>query len=662
MGFWDFVQTALLSRGGQTAPASADGLDYSIWGPRVTHVGAAEWDDWVSSRSASEWARQLSVTDMWKAQPHIRTVVTFLARNVAQLGLHVFERDGDNRRRDRTSPIAQALAAPGDRRTTYDLMFALVGDKALYDRAYLLPWYDTDGSWRLRRLPPAWVSVTKVDPFAPVELTVTIKGTTVRLDPSKVIALGGYSPTSPTGCSPTIDTLRETIAEQLESSRYRAQVWRRGGRASSVIQRPPGVQWSAQARDKFREDWNAKFTGDGSLAGGTPILEDGMTLNRFDFSASDQQYVESVKLSFGTVASAFHVNPTMVGLLDNANYSNVREFRRGLYGDTLGPLLAEIESAFNTFALPLLKMDPARFYVEFNIAEKLQGNFEEQAVSLQSSVGRPWMTADEARARMNMPALGGDAEQLVTPLNVLVGGQSSPRDSGSQNLRAAGKPRVKAAPEAGWVKQHERVLKRAFARQAAAVRTARGLKAAGDWWDGERWDRELAADLTRVGLATATAAGRAMLDSHAWDPDAYDEDRTVNWVRAVSKGAAGRINAATRDALQDGFDDDEADDSDIIDAELEDGADWRIGMLAVSSVTTMAGFGRTEAGRQTSAGFKVWIVNSGNPRPEHAALDGERVPIDEPFSNGMDWPGDPAGDVDDLAGCTCTVEVSWEAS
>ena len=39
------------------------------------------------------------------------------------------------------------------------------------------------------------------------------------------------------------------------------------------------------------------------------------------------------------------------------------------------------------------------------------------------------MTADEARARFNMPSLGGDAAQLVTPLNVLVGGQASPRDS-----------------------------------------------------------------------------------------------------------------------------------------------------------------------------------------------------------------------------------------
>ena len=63
----------------------------------------------------------------------------------------------------------------------------------------------------------------------------------------------------------------------------------------------------------------------------TPILEEGMTLQRIDFSASEQQFVEAAKLSLVTVAAAFHVNPTMIGQNDGANYSNVREFRRMLF-------------------------------------------------------------------------------------------------------------------------------------------------------------------------------------------------------------------------------------------------------------------------------------------------------------------------------------------
>ena len=87
------------------------------------------------------------------------------------------------------------------------------------------------------------------------------------------------------------------------------------------------------------------------------------------------------------------------------------------------------------FLLPMLGMDPATFYVEFNIAEKLQGSFEEQASAMQTATGGPWMTRSEARARMNLPHIE-EADGLVVPLNVLVGGQASPTDSGSQNAKA----------------------------------------------------------------------------------------------------------------------------------------------------------------------------------------------------------------------------------
>ena len=65
----------------------------------------------------------------------------------------------------------------------------------------------------------------------------------------------------------------------------------------------------------------------------------------------------------------------MVGLLDNANFSNVREFRKMLYGDTLGSTISMIEDRINTFLVPIIT-STSDVYVEFNIAEKLQGNLK----------------------------------------------------------------------------------------------------------------------------------------------------------------------------------------------------------------------------------------------------------------------------------------------
>ena len=53
---------------------------------------------------------------------------------------------------------------------------------------------------------------------------------------------------------------------------------------------------------------------------------------------------------------------------------------------------------------------------------------------------------------------------------------------------------------------------------------------------------------------------------------------------------------------------------------------------------------------------KRWVTGD-NPRPEHAAMNGETVDIDDTFSNGCEWPGDDNGDPDTTCGCNCHCEV-----
>ena len=53
---------------------------------------------------------------------------------------------------------------------------------------------------------------------------------------------------------------------------------------------------------------------------------------------------------------------------------------------------------------------------------------------------------------------------------------------------------------------------------------------------------------------------------------------------------------------------------------------------------------------------KIWVTGD-NPRPEHAMMDGETVPIWETFSNGCNWPGDDDGDPDTTCGCNCSTEI-----
>lgn len=383
----------------------------------------------------------MTPAEFFISQPHFREVVTFIARNMAQLGLHTFRRVGENdRQRDRKNVFAQSLMRPDVRSTDYELMFDLVIDLMLYDQAFwwIIPNAETwtGKPFIFRRLPPAWVEEVSTDPWTVVGYRVwngKKDNKPFLLKPDEVLHFPGYHPSRPGKCSPVVESLKQILTETMSSLRYRNQVWARGGRVSSVISRPKDARrWSDEARQQFREDWKSKFTGEGPESGGTPILEDGMTIQNIDFNAREQEFSQGMKLSKAQVASSFHVNPTMVGLLENASYSNVKEFRRMLYGDTLGPLIAQIEARINQFLLPMLGMDNTKFYCEFNINEKMQGSFEEQTQAIQAATGVAWMTRNEARSLQNLPALEG-GDELITPLNVLIGGQASPQDSGSQN-------------------------------------------------------------------------------------------------------------------------------------------------------------------------------------------------------------------------------------
>lgn len=385
----------------------------------------------------------MSPATMWQTQPHLRTVVAFLARNLAQLGLHVFVRTPDEGRlRDRDSLLARVLAAPNSYTTTYELIYALMGDMALYDRAYWRVGADSDSAtgWAIHRIPPTWVEPIAGSVFRNAEYVVRPRsGEEVKLTSAEVIDFTGYHPGDPRSGSPTVDALKDVLQEQIESLRARQQRWKNGGRVSAVIEAEKGSLQgvSPEQLDRFREDWRSQYTGNGPNAGGTPILPDGMTLKSISETSRDSQWAEGVKLALATVAAAYHVNPIMVGILENATLANVREFRKMLYGETLGPQVRQIEARLTQFLVPMLGGSPET-YIEFNVAEKLRGDFEEASSSLQTATGAPWMTRNEARARQNLPKVDG-GDELVTPLNVLIGGQASPTDSAPPPKSSAAK-------------------------------------------------------------------------------------------------------------------------------------------------------------------------------------------------------------------------------
>lgn len=615
----------------------------------------------------------LTPEELYRTQPHLRIVLSFVARNVAHLGLKAYVRSSDtDRHRLRDDPLALLLQQPNPDMTGFELLETLASDMALYDVAY---WYVHDDNearagFRIRPIPPSWVVEQSGGTFfAPGSYVVqNPDGSRTTIPADDMIVFRGWNPGRPKHGASPVETLKQVLAEQVQAWSYREQVWQRGGRVGAYLTRPKDSPWSDSARERFARDWKERWTGmDGKKAGGTPILEDGMELKRIGFNAREEEWSEVAKLALSTVAAVYHVNPVMVGVLDNANFSNTKEFRKMLYSETLGPTLARIEDRLNTFLVPRVAAAEGA-YVEFNIEEKLQGDFEEQAAILSTSAGAPWMTRNEVRALRNLPALEG-GDELVVPLNVLVGGQASPRDSAPKELASIGELRVvrsvkrssvlvKEQPPPTHVEKAEQVLTAFFERQRKTVLSRLGADAE-DWWEGDRWDAELSTDLLALALQVTPVVAAAALRKVGLSDDDYDVSRTEAFLTEVAKSRAGAINSTTREQVQAIVDGNGPDDVTDPSHAFDVATSSRAAGIAVTFTTTLAAFATVEAARQNGGASKTWIVTSSNPRPEHAAMDGETVPIDDVFSNGAKWPGDPVLGADGVAGCTCDVEVNF---
>lgn len=602
----------------------------------------------------------ISVQAAWESQPAIRKVTSFIASNVAAIPLHVYERAGDtDRRRITDGPLAAVITAPAPGVGAYRFWERVILDGLLYDRRAVMIVEDGDRT-ELVRIPPRRFRIVSdgLDRVRAVRVTRG-DGRTEDMDPGEFLLDVGYSQSSGKGLSP-IATLSALLREAAEAVEYRRAVMRNAARHTGWVGRE--TAWSSQqARDNFLESLRRVRAGEGR-EGGDLLLDEGMEWHDRNYKPTDIDDLEGRTLTNIEVAGAYHIAPELLGDRQG-NYSNMNAFRQSLYRDALGPYIVAWEQMLAPLADRLAPGES--LYVEAHVEAKLRGSFEEQASVLQTSTGAPWLTRNEARARQNLPAVAG-GDDLVTPLNVLVGGQASPTDSGTQNEKPDGEQAPKADGttlvksrnlEGRWAERAAGVLIRHYSRQEKAVLSTLGAKAGG-WWDQARWDRELGEDLYRLAATCVDQMGRDACRALGFDPDeSWDAPRTLAYLQAVTKSRAKWVNAATRRQIEEALSTEEG--PAAVPAVFERAKTQRSSAGAAAFIAAMAGFAAAEAAKQAAPGrtTKTWVTGQ-KPRPSHQAMNGETVPTWVDFSNGLSWPGDPAMGANEAAGCNCSINIA----
>lgn len=639
------------------------------------------------SGDASTQVLNMSARDLYQTQDNVQAVVNFLSNSIAQLPLKVYRRDGETERtRDRDSVAALLLWRPNDYMTSFEFIRGLAEEYFVFGCVYvwIVPDTKSESGYSMHLVPTEWIQSTDGGTaYKPGTLRVRTKNNSLTVDIplEEFTQFKTYSPGNPGGYLSPLSALRQTLLEQVEAGRFRRQLWRSSGRLNAQITRPKDVEpWDEETKKKFVAAFREAWGSGGSKAGSIPLMEDGMEIKPFQTSWKEAEWSQSVVFSREAVAAAYGVNPSLIWHSNTQTYASAKDNSRALYADCLGPVLQMFQQRINAFLLPMIGEKP-NVYVEFDLTEKLKGSFEERASILQSAVGAPWLTRNEARADNNLPPIEG-GDELITPLNVTEGGQASPQDTqggpydydgvdnqskklepcGCKQCKQEVELRIKGKSDAEDDETVQKVLVSFFKRQARSIIPKISAGTA-DFWDAKRWDKELAEDLAPVLQKVSDKHGKATAEELG---AAYVTELTEDYIATAAQARAKKINEGTLEKITAELEKDLEEDEEPDVAHVYEVRENTAEVLARAAAGAIASFAIQEAAHQAiSEGAprvvgkiveKEWVTGP-NARESHQAMNGERVPLDADFSNGQHWPGEDIGDPAESCGCNCTTEV-----
>jgi HK97 family phage portal protein len=389
-----------------------------------------------------------SYSHLYRSQPAVYTVVEFLAWQISQLSLKVYRRKADDDREHLAgSELERLLHDPAPGMTYSRLMRDTMADMGVYGNAYwaLMEAPSNVGSKLIVPLPAQYV-VPRGGSLLEANTYEYTGGTLPQYFKNEEIChFRRYNPDDKRiGVSP-LEVLRGITNEESEMTRYRRVLWQKDARMAGFIRRPLEANpMDEDSRTRFRLGME-KFGKGGKNEGSWMLLEEGEQPFPIAFSPKDAEYIEGRKLALETVARAYNIPLAVLSLTETATYASQKEFHQALYRDTLPPWTRNIEDEVMAKVVPwvLGTTQNSDIYVEFNLAEKLQGAFEEAATMLLQAVGGPYMTRAEARARLNLPKLDEDEVDDLVVTNNMVGTVGMPPPPPPA---AAGPPALQLAP------------------------------------------------------------------------------------------------------------------------------------------------------------------------------------------------------------------------
>jgi len=449
--------------------------------------------------------------------------------------------------------------------------------------------------------------------------------------------------------------------------------------------RPSGVVYMGDLTDEQFEQTRSEFQAahSGPANAGKHLFFSGPQRARYDrigLTPAEMSYLDSRLHNFQEIALAFGYPWDL--LWGQATYDNRRAAKIDLWTETLVPKLEVVAGEVDRQMLPDLA-ESATF--DLSNVDALQENQDAISNRVRTSVYADVLTIDEAREALGRdPLPNGQGAMTLTAYRVQF---QQPRGGVEAPVQAlvAERPvetRQAVIPASTVEREYDRLeakLQRAVRRLAekqakltlGRLRKLTETKAGPTGWETRAnpddlfdrvfWREQTAEALEEPVGAVWDAGAARMAAALGLDLGLFD-DRVLTAMRNRLQVLADVVSETTYDTiarriLEPGA---KAGESvpklaDRLQSVFDDLGGYRAETIARTE--TVGGFNSAGHEVARSSGVttrKRWLAaRDSRVRDEHAEMDGETVLMDEPFSNGAQYPGDPAAPADTTINCRC---------
>jgi HK97 family phage portal protein len=371
--------------------------------------------------------RTVSYGMIFASQPWVYIAVMRLLTWAVRVPLKAYLRTGvDSRERLRPGdhPVADALAYPWNRGAPAQLVQALLGPLLVHGNSTLT--VDSGAGDSIAFKPRDWRYMRALtfedEPSVIRGWETDEEGRTEVLSRDQTIHTAWWNPMGPLGMSP-LAALGVSLAVEDAALRYsKANLLNMARPPSAITVSEQWLDLERTKRDEVIQQLRAQVTSlySGPENGGkVAILPTGLDWKAIGHTAQEAQLIEVRKVARNEVASAYMVPPPMIGILDDATYSNISVQREMAYTDGLAPPLTLIEQNINAQLIHgLLGLDDV--FVEFDFAGVLRGDRLKEVQAIREAIGTGILTPNEGRRTLNYPSSEqSGADHLYLPTNNL---------------------------------------------------------------------------------------------------------------------------------------------------------------------------------------------------------------------------------------------------